>query len=211
MYAVPSSPQQNNSGYDPAASNVYNECVPPPAFTLFGLTFSTAQKWEETESMMCQWLQYLKLHWLRILAFKIACEERLALDTVSQSSPGNLALHLSDGKTVAYVTVANPFAAACFTASCSAGTPAATATFDSTRKMLTGNAYSTRTGSTSMTWLLASCLSPSPQQARGMSASIRQLRKFSDFSTVAFIDILGAAFSLISKQLSMLCGEKTKE
>ena len=60
-------------------------------------------------------------------SFQIAREERLADDSASQYRPGGFALILGDGRTLADVTVANPFSAACVSASRIAGSPAAAA------------------------------------------------------------------------------------
>ena len=60
-------------------------------------------------------------------SFRVAREEHLPDDLITNSRPGDVALNLGDGRTYADLTVANPFAAARANASRLAGSPAAAA------------------------------------------------------------------------------------
>ena len=136
-------------------------------------------------------------------AFQFAREERLADADDSQSRPGDVAMNLGDGRSLADLTVASPFGAARQTASRLAGSPATAATnaYDQKivgwRRLLNAHQLDEEQ--------LVSKFQPLALTAMGVwdERSLQWLRRFSDICAAAKGIDSGTAFASLMTSLSV--------
>ena len=137
------------------------------------------------------------------LSFQVAREERLADADNSRQRPGDIALNMGDGRTLADLTVASPFGAACQTSSRIAGTPAAAASEAYDRKVLKWKRL--LDDHELHDHMLVSTFQPLAVTALGVwdNRSFRWLRKFSDICASSLGIDNGSAFADLMTRLSV--------
>ena len=137
------------------------------------------------------------------LSFRVAREERLVDAEDSQERPGDVALNLGNGRTLADLTVASPFGTARQTSTRIAGSPAAAASDAYDRKLSKWQRLLADSGLDSRT--LVSSFQPLAVTALGVwdERSLLWLRRFSDVCAASLGLDNGTAFADLMTRLSV--------